>query len=65
MATEESPEVVNNLAANLEGQGWGRVRTGKRRTVATARKIAKDAAERAGVEVTTSDKGDHLEVTVK
>ena len=54
-----------NVVALLQTQGFAKVRTGKYRTLANAKKMAKEAAELADVDIKTSDKCDHLLVTVK
>ena len=54
-----------NIVHLLQGQGWAKVRTGEYRSVANARKLAKEAAELADVEIKTSEKDGYLLVTVK
>jgi hypothetical protein len=58
-------QLIAAVASSLEVFGSAQIRTGERRTVTAARKISKAAAAAADVEVKTSDKGDHLLVTVK
>ena len=55
----------DNTAERLTERGSAQIRTGEYRSVAKAKKMAKEAAEVAGVEVKTSDKGSYLLVTVK
>ena len=54
-----------NIVDLLQGQGWAKVRTGDYRSVASARKLAKEAAGLADVEIKTSEKDGYLLVTVK
>ena len=62
---DEPNEIVERVALKLGAEGGAHIRTGDRRSVAKARKIAKEAAELAEVDVSTSDKGGYLLVTVK
>ena len=55
----------DNTANRLTDRGFAQIRTGEYRSLAKAKKMAKEAAEVAGVEVKTSDKGSYLLVTVK
>ena len=63
--TEEDLVVAATLGNLLVNEGHANLRTGGRRTVAKARKIAKAAAEDAGIEVTTSEQDGFLYVKVK
>ena len=45
-----------NIVDLLQGQGWAKVRTGDYRSVASARKLAKEAAGLAEVANKTSEK---------
>lgn len=54
-----------NIVGLLQGQGWAKVRTGEYRSVANAKKLAKEAAEIADVDIKNSERDGYLLVTVK
>lgn len=63
--SEADSIVAESLALILLNEGQANIRTGSRRSVAKARKIAKAAASLIDHEVKTSDQDGYLFVVVK
>ena len=65
MSNQQSDPIIQRMAMLLEEHGTASLRTGERRTATIANKMLREAADLAGVEITTS-KGENCRVgTVK
>ena len=58
-------DLINNIKSQLETKGEARIRTGDRRSVTKARKLAKEAADALELSVKRTDEDGYLLVVVK